>query len=311
MGRDEFQQIEWIRAQVAADPRVPIGIGDDAALLKLDRPDLLWATDMLIEDVHFDLRHEEPFRVGQKAVNVNLSDIAAMGGWPTALVVAVALPRQQESHHPSNLADDLFHGLHQAAQRFNVSVVGGDTNRSNGPVVISVSVIGHPLADSPITRAGVCDGDDFVVTGSLGYSRHGHHLDFVPRLDEARWLVEHCTLHAMIDISDGLAGDIVHFTAPTGLGFEIDAESLPIRSSNADPNDQNDPVSHALSDGEDFELLFSLPHEQANKLITDQPLLDLCGTPLTRVGRVIDQPGIFLRRDGQRQPLACTGFRHH
>src|SRR5437773_134835 len=179
---------------------------------------------MLLEGSCFRLAEAGPRRVGRKAMAVNLSDIAAMAGLPVAAVVSLGLPRQGGLA----LAQELDAGLREMADAFGVAIIGGDTNSWDGPLVISVTLLGEPTGRSPVTRGGARPGDWLVVTGPLGGSILGKHLDFTPRIHEALALHRECDLHAMIDISDGLAADLHHLCAESHCGARLRAEAIPI-----------------------------------------------------------------------------------
>ena len=222
---DEFALIDWLRRRTPADPRVLLGPGDDCAAVRLapDWPCLI-TTDMLLEGSCFLLAEAGPRRVGRKAMAVNLSDIAAMAGQPTAAVVSLGLPRQGGLA----LAEELYRGLREMGDAFNVAIVGGDTNSWDGPLVISVTLVGQPTGRGPVTRSGAKPGDWLVVTGELGGSILGKHLDFTPRIHEAISLHASTDLHAMIDVSDGLAGDVNHLCEESHCGAVLWADRIPI-----------------------------------------------------------------------------------
>src|SRR5215831_1153855 len=203
----EFAYIDWVRRLTPADPRVLIGPGDDTGGLRLTPgAPCLVTTDMLLEGSCFRLAEAGPRQVGRKAMAVNLSDIAAMAGRPVAAVVSVALPR----HGGRALAEELYRGLREVADAFDTALAGGDTNSWDGPLVISVTVLGEATGRGPVTRSGARPGDWLLVTGPLGGSILGKHLDFTPRIREAQRLHAEASLRAMIDVSDGLAADVQH-----------------------------------------------------------------------------------------------------
>src|SRR6185503_14245686 len=187
--RSEFAYVAWLRARTPADPRVLIGPGDDCAALAPPTRPLLVTTDMLMDGVDFVAAEVGPRRVGRKAMAANLSDIAAMAGNPVAAVVSVALPRRA-----GDFAEQLYLGLRDVADAFRVPVVGGDTNSWAGPLVISVTALGEATDRGPVRRGGARPGDWLFVTGPLGGSILGHHLDFTPRVREA------LALHAAADL---------------------------------------------------------------------------------------------------------------
>src|SRR5262245_59500516 len=183
----EFAYIDWLRKQTPADTRVLIGPGDDAAAIIVEsaRP-LLVTTDMLLEGSCFLLDEAGPRAVGRKAMAVNLSDIAAMAGMPVGAVASVGLPRSGGRA----IAEELYRGMREVADRYHTPLVGGDTNSWDGPLVVSVTVFGHATAKGPVRRAGAAVGDWILVTGPLGGSILGRHLDPVPRIAEALRLHE-------------------------------------------------------------------------------------------------------------------------
>ncbi|MEI6561240.1 MAG: thiamine-phosphate kinase [Verrucomicrobiota bacterium] len=245
-----------------------VGPGDDCAVVgrRLDAVWTLLKTDCVIEGVHFTSATDFA-RVGWKALARNVSDIAAMGGLPQHALITVAMPPDL----PVVKADALYKGLRRCARKFGVAIAGGETARSPGPVFVSVALTGNVERARCVTRAGGKPGDALFVTGRLGGSLAGKHLDFIPRLDEARWLTEHFRLHAMMDLSDGLGADLPRLAKASGCGFELgELPCTPGCSREA-----------ALGDGEDFELLFAVAPRQAARLEAAWPFQKL---PLTRVG---------------------------
>lgn len=294
----EFEFIDWIRDRTPAAGRVLVGPGDDCAVLEPGRSPLLVTTDMLMDGTDFVLEEVGARRVGRKAMAVNLSDIAAMAGEPVAAVVAVALPRH------SNIAEELYLGLRETADAFGVPIVGGDTNSWNGPLVISVTAFGE--SDRPVLRNGAKPGDWLFVTGPLGGSILGHHLDFAPRVREALLLRSSVELHAMIDISDGLSQDLHHILTESRCGAELDAAAIPISDAarTLAARTGKSPLEHALCDGEDFELVFAVSAEGGAKLIAESPV------PVWKIGECVPD-GYWIVENGVRRPLAPTGWVHN
>ncbi len=306
----EFELIARLTRRLPTDASTVVGPGDDCAVLDLGLPDrwFLFKTDAVVEGVHFD-RSAAPERVGHKALARCLSDVAAMAGTPTHALITLALPS------PYNLAfvEGLYRGLRALAKRHRVALVGGETTTSPGPVWLSLAVLGTAARGRCPLRADAKPGDALFVTGDLGGSLAGRHLDFEPRLAEARWLVEHCPVHAMIDLSDGLAGDLRRVLRASAVGAELRAESIPISpaarraarvSSAAKP-----PLIAALTDGEDYELLFTMAGREA------VPLLDAWkrafpNVRLTCIGKITAAPGLTLIDDQGRRPLTADGYVH-
>jgi len=299
----EFAYIDWLRAQTPTDPRVLLGPGDDTAALRWPAGEIcLVTTDMLLDGSCFRLAEAGPHLVGRKAMAVNLSDIAAMAGRPVAAVVSAGLPRQGGRA----LAEELYRGLREVADAFATSIVGGDTNSWDGPLVISVTILGEATPRGPVKRSGARPGDWLLVTGPLGGSILGKHLTFTPRVREALKLHELADLHAMIDISDGLAGDLAHLCRESRCGAVLRATAIPLTDDSRKMNDSLSPLEHGLGDGEDFELLFAVSPEEGRRLIETQPV---AGITLSWIGECVEA-GMWLEEDGRRAPLPPRGYVH-
>jgi len=306
----EFGLIDWIRQRERPRPGgwTSLGIGDDCAILRVPSgSELLVTTDMLMDGRHFRLQQDGPEAVGYKALGVNLSDIAAMAGVPRAAVVAVALPRDEAV----TVAQGLHAGMRPLAERFGVDLVGGDTNAWDGPLVISVTLLGEATARGAVRRAGAMPGDAIFVTGPLGGSlAAGRHLRPEPRIAEALALHKGATIHAMIDISDGLSSDLSHILNESGgLGAILDAMAIPIHPDawEMSRRDGVPALDHALSDGEDFELCLVAPAGDATRLAAAPPL----PASLYRIGEVTVVKGLWLRdHNGQLKAIEPRGFDH-
>jgi thiamine-monophosphate kinase len=257
---------------------------------------------MLLEGSCFELAGAGPRLVGRKAMAVNLSDIAAMAGKPLAAVVSVGLPRRGGRA----LAEELYAGLREMADAFDTAIVGGDTNSWDGPLVISVTLFGEATGRGPVTRSGARPGDWLIVTGPLGGSILGKHLTFTPRVREAQQLHAAADLHALIDVSDGLAADVNHLCEESHCGAVLRAESLPVSADARQLNDQVPPLEHALADGEDFELVFAVTPEEGRRLVEEQPVT---GITLVFIGECVEE-GLWLEEEGQRRPLEPRGYVH-
>ena len=302
----EFAYIDWVRRQTPTDPRVLIGPGDDAAALRWPAGvDCLVTTDMLLDGSCFRLAEAGPRLVGRKALAVTVSDLAAMAGRPVAAVVSVGLPRAGGRA----VAEGLYAGLREVADAFATAVVGGDTNTWDGPLVISVTVLGEATGRGPVRRGGARPGDWLFVTGPLGGSIRGKHLTFTPRVHEALILHQCVELQAMIDISDGLAADLHHLCDESRCGAVLRASAIPIAEAARSMDDNVAPLEHALGDGEDFELLFAVAPDAGRTLLRDQPLRDL-GVTLAHIGECVPD-GVWLEDEaGQRRPLPPKGYVH-
>ena len=258
----EGEFIAGLRQRAKAHPAVFLGIGDDAALIAPNGAGTLITADMLMDGVHFRVGEVTAERIGRKALAVNLSDIAAMGGRPQTAFVALALPRQTTGE----FAAGIMAGILSLAGEFDVALAGGDTNVWEGPLVIAITVTGQPHAHGPVLRSGALPGDVIFVTGPLGGSLAGRHLDFTPRVREAERIVTNAKPTAMIDISDGLATDLRHILIGSGCGAVLDRAQIPLTSEVAQ-YPQDDALRRALTDGEDFELCFTVPPERATAAV--------------------------------------------
>jgi thiamine-monophosphate kinase len=300
----EFEYIDWLRRQTPHDARVLLGPGDDAAVLRAPAGgSWLVTTDMLLEGSHFRLGETSARQVGRKAMAVNLSDIAAMAGRPVAAVVSVGLPRTGGKE----LAQALYHGLREMADPFETAIVGGDTNSWDGPLAISVTLLGEASDRGPVTRAGARPGDWLLVTGPLGGSILSKHLDFTPRVKEALALTQRVSLHAMIDISDGLAADVNHLCEESRCGAVLRAEAIPVSDAARTMRDGRSPLEHALGDGEDFELVFAVTAEEGKTLLQSQPIT---GITLTHIGDCIHERRLYLEEQNHRRVLEPLGYVH-
>ncbi len=324
MSTGEFAFIDWLRQRTPAARRVLIGPGDDTAALDWPaRSSCLVTTDMLLEGSCFTLegspiqvprvKPASARRVGRKAMAVNLSDIAAMAGAPTAAVVSVGLPKPGGlgAERPQRcsgraLAEELYLGLREVADAFDTPIVGGDTNSWDGPLVISVTVLGEAGPAGVIRRSGARAGDLLVATGAFGGSILGKHLDFTPRVREALQLAGCAELRAMIDVSDGLAADVAKLCAESGCGAVLWAEAIPVSDAVRGMADGKMPLEHALGDGEDFELVFAVAAEEGRRLVREQPLV---GVPLTVIGECVAE-GLWLEEGGRRRALPALGWVH-
>lgn len=254
---------------------VVVGPGDDCAVVGTGEVLTLLKTDAVVAGVHF-LREERARRVGWKAVARVLSDFAAMGGEPGELLVTLALAPEV----PLAWLDDLYGGMKDCLAQHGGVIVGGETTAlsSGAPTLISVAGRGTVRREDLVTRSGGQVGDTIYVTGRLGGSRRGKHLDFAPRVAEARWLVRHHTISSMMDLSDGLAKDLPRLARLSGVGFELDHDAL--------PRNEGVEVAEALGDGEDYELLFTSPERIGKAWAATFPDLEV-----TRVGRLVAGPG--------------------
>lgn len=289
MREDDF--LIWLAARFGAAPNVAVPPGDDLAALRVDDDLLLLGSDNVLDGVHADLRTHAPELFGGKAARRNLSDCAAMACLPVALVLNLILPHGS----PPDLPHRILEGADAVAKDHGCRVVGGDTSSWPGPLAVSVTVLARAAGVPPVTRRGARPGDRLYVTGPLGGSlARGRHLTFEPRVALARALAQRFELHAMLDLSDGLARDLPRLCEASGVGATLDAARIPVH---ADARvSGGDPLTRALGDGEDYELLFASPG---------------CDHPhAIEVGTVDAEPGVRLRTPGGAAPLAVGGWEH-
>jgi thiamine-monophosphate kinase len=299
----EFAYIDWLRQRTPIGGRVLLGPGDDCAAIDWSGAGpCLATTDILMEGCDFVIAEAGARRVGRKAMAVNLSDIAAMAGRPVAAVVGLVLPKVGGR----KLAEELYLGMREIADEFQTAIVGGDTNSWDGPLVISVTVLGEAVGRGPVTRSGAKPGDWLMVTGPLGGSIHGKHLDFTPRVREALRLHAIVELNAMIDLSDGLSADLFHICRESGCGAVLRADTIPISDAAREMADGRSPLDHAISDGEDFELAFSVSPSDGEKLIREQPI---AGIELSHIGEFVAE-GYWIEDAGARRELEPKGWVH-
>lgn len=307
---NELELIVRLTRALPGNTAVVTGAGDDCAVLDLGLPDklILFKTDAVVEGVHFE-KGVPPEKVGRKALARGLSDVAAMAGTPIAAVVTIGLPAQFELE----TIEKIYDGLNHLAKKHRVAVVGGETTTNPERIFISVALLGTVNRDKQILRSGARAGDAIFVTGELGGASGGKHLDFEPRLAEARWLMEQFPVHAMIDLSDGLAGDLRHILKASGVGAELLKSAIPISRAAREIARKNPfgktPLTAALSDGEDFELLFTAAAGDAVKLL-DAWKKKFPRLKLSCIGKTIAGEGVSLRDKSGTQPLDTHGYVH-
>ncbi len=306
----EFELIQRLCRSLPVNPSVVTGPGDDCAVLDLGIPGrfVLFKTDAVVEGIHFT-SSTAPEKVGHKALGRCLSDIAAMAGTPTAAVITIGLPRKFD---PDYIAA-IYEGMSVLARRYDVAIAGGETTTNPEAILISIALVGTVERGHALLRSGAKSGDAIFVTGELGGSLAGRHLEFEPRINEAQWLAGQFPIQAMIDVSDGLAGDLRHILKASRVGAELLATAIPISrqarlyakaESSAKP-----PLLAALTDGEDFELLFTLPGRHAVTLL-DAWKKRFPKLRLSCIGKITSREGITIRdKDGAR-PLTAHGYVH-
>jgi len=307
---NEFELIGRLTRSLPTNGTVVTGPGDDCAVLDLGIPDrlILFKADAVVEGVHFT-RETPPEKIGHKALARALSDIAAMAGTPNSALITLALPPDYEVGR----VEQIYAGMNALAQRYHVAIAGGETTKNPGGLLISVALLGTVARRKCVLRSGARAGDGIFVTGDLGGSLAGKHLDFEPRLAEAQWLAEHFDLHAMIDLSDGLSGDLRHILRAGSVGAELHAGAIPIsrvaRLASKAETSVKPPLLAALTDGEDFELLFTVASADA------VPLLDAWkrrfpDVKLSCIGKIHAGEGVTIRDQHGVRPLTTHGYVH-
>ncbi|NPA25242.1 MAG: thiamine-phosphate kinase [Deltaproteobacteria bacterium] len=305
----EFSFIGFLRDRLpASHPELLLGIGDDASWWRPAGGEVLTTTDMLVEGVHFDLAYTSAADLGWKSLAVNLSDLAAMGGRPACVYLALGLPGTTRRSWLEEFIDAFL----ELADHYGVQLAGGDTVRSE-TLVISVALNGIPAAAGPVRRAGARPGDDLYLSGSVGDSFLGlrclqgrlsvsgpagiflreRHLRPRPRVELGAFLGTSGMVNAMLDVSDGLIADLGHLlSASGGWGAELEIENLPLSSAAREALRAGMcDYPELLTGGEDFELLFSLAPDRFPELAA---AVAGVGVELTRIGRITSKPGIFL-----------------
>ena len=322
----EFRVISSIRSDLKDfQKEVIVGIGDDTAAIKVSGEKLLlFTSDSLVEDVHFKWDYTSPFQVGWKALVVNISDVAAVGGNPTHCLVSLALPSDTER----NLVREVYRGLKKAASKYRVGIVGGDTVRAPS-FIITVSLLGEVKRENIVLRSGAKPGDLIYVTGQLGSSGAGlaclkapnwkvkpeirqflikKHLMLSPRLVEGQKIASSQIATSMIDLSDGLASDLHRLAEESKVGAVLWEDEFPtaLATEQLAKVMGKSLLEWILYGGEDYELLFAVPPNKKEKL------RQTLGFPHTLIGEIVDRDqGIYLKnRGGNRTKIEDRGYNH-
>ncbi len=307
----ECELIEAVRPLLPTNDFVVTGAGDDCAVLEFGAPDTqtLFKTDAVVEGIHF-MTDAPAERIGRKALARALSDIAAMGGTPTAALVALGMPKGMDSARLTGI----YRGLNALAAMHQVAVVGGETTSSPERLFLSISLLGTVPRGKAVLRSGAIEGDGLFVTGELGGSIEGKHFDFEPRLLEGRWLAGTEAVSAMMDVSDGLASDLPKLLDASRVrGAELMRTAIPISRVARERERRGDlsrpAIVSALCDGEDFELLFTVRRGHSVALL-DGWKVRFPGLALTCIGRVTAEPGIWIKGPDGVRPLTAKGYEH-
>jgi thiamine-monophosphate kinase len=296
----------WLAAAAERFGRAPdalLGFGHDVEAVRVGAERVVVAKDVLVDGTHFDLARAGGAAAARKALAVNVSDLAASASVPLGFLVGVVLPRPPERA----LFDALVDGFARAGEAWACACLGGDTNVADGPLVLSVTVLGRPGPAGVLSRAGARPGDGLSVTGPLGGSLAGRHLDPRPRVTEALALAHAGVPHAMMDVSDGLLADLPRLCRASGVGAVVQAGRVPVHDDVAAGLAADERTARALGDGEDFELLLAHgPLEGAQR-----EALEAAGVVLYGIGRVVSAAqGLTLEAGGRRGPWPAGGFDH-
>ena len=310
------------------DSEIIIGIGDDAAAISRGDGILSLATsDMLLEGVHFDLAYTSPDQLGEKALAVNVSDIAAMGGSPRFFLLSIALPKNTEL----DFIDKFSKGASLAAKRFGITLIGGDTVASDDKILISITLIGEVPEREVLSRKGAKSGDQIFVTGTIGDSAAGlallkkginmdnnppeygelikKHLLPSPRVKLARYISKNHLATSMIDISDGLLKDLGHICESSHVQGRVWLDRIPLSEGYIKAAKEfNFGINPALAGGEDYELIFTIPIEKVEELDKLENFFDCT---FTHVGEICPGNGILLYdNENNIVDTAISGYDH-
>ena len=284
-------------------------IGDDCTVLPMGDEALVMTTDMLVEDVHFLREASSPEEIAHKSLMVNISDVAAMGAKPIATLLSLSLPESAQGEW----SEAFMRGYYEASSNHNVALVGGDTTASRDRITINVVAIGRVCRSNIKRRSAAEVGDIIAVTGKLGASSKGLvdlmfgdlnteaariHRMAQARVTEGVWLGEQKEVHAMMDISDGIASDIKHIMEQSGVGADIELSAI--------PTDYD--IRYATTGGEDFELLLTVAEESFGAVAT--ALRSATGTELTAIGRITEGGELRWLEDGVPTEIDLKGFTH-
>lgn len=299
----EAEFIAWLNAQSLTEPEVFGDFTDDAAILSVNEHTVV-TTDAITEDVDFILDEATPDQIGYKAVMVNASDIAAMGATPTEMLVNLVIPK----HWSLASVKSLYAGIRHAAFRCNCKVIGGDYNSWEHGLVVTITMFGALSHSTPLTRAGASPGDLICVSGPLGGSILGHHLSFAPRIGLPALIAQYLTITSCMDISDGLSCDLPRLCAASDAGAKLFAERIPITQAArrlADRDGQS-VLDHALHDGEDFELLYTITPVDLKTMDIPSSLMPA----LNVIGEITKSRDVVIHHNSQVAALESRGFLH-
>jgi thiamine-monophosphate kinase len=297
---DEDRLIKMLTSRIPEDKSLLRHIGDDASVIKMPGQGVLvFASDMIVENVHFKLKGTAYNLIGHKVLARNISDIAAMGARPKYATVSLAVPKKLEL----DVLKEIYKGIKNTASKYKITIAGGDISSSN-TLVISIALLGLGKKNELVYRHQAKKNDLIFVTGSLGGSIKGKHLKFTPRLEESRFLVTKFKPSSMIDISDSLAEDLGRILIQSNLGAQIYENKIPISKAATT-------LKQALYDGEDYELLFTISKKKAKALV--KRWKSNFSTKLTQIGVVTEKSKGFYyigSRSEKNKIETKSGYRH-
>ncbi len=327
----EFGLIDRIQKIVPkADHKdLVIGIGDDAAVIRIDdRRAMVITCDIQVENQHFRLNHISPYQLGRRAMAVNLSDIAAMGGQPNFALISMGFPKS----FPLADFDELFRGMRDQLGEFSAYIIGGNLSNTEKELIIDITLLGEISLDQLVTRIGAKPGDRIFVTGNLGGSGGGFyvlekygtyypkqfkslvkkHLQPIPRIDVGKKIAQSGFATTMIDLSDGIASDLNHICSMSGMGAEIDQKKIPLPEGihEAAAISGKSALHIALHSGEDYELLFTIKPETPDAII--HAIAQETGIAITEIGKILTRESGYhlIDLNGRRIPIQPSGWDH-
>lgn len=303
---DEFSFINWIRGRQQKDKNITIGIGDDCAAVKTGNNKLyLISTDMLVQGTHFELEKNTPGEIGKKSIACSISDLAAMGCPAKYALISICFPGDVKTR----FAKELFNGMQKEADDYNIKIIGGDIVSGRKILAINVVMIGETNSLKPVERSGARIGDAIMATGTLGGSISGKHLTFKPRLKEGIKLNKEYHVNSMIDISDGLLADLNHILQESKAGAVLYEDKIPV-SEDAGKLSRKTGLTalhHALYDGEDYELLFTLTKKSSERLL----LSNSFPVQVSLIGHIRKTGGISIQdSNGKLRRVKPKGYEH-
>ncbi|HPP66862.1 MAG TPA: thiamine-phosphate kinase [bacterium] len=294
----EEQIISWLKKHcITQRKQIKCGIGDDAAVIEADKKNyLLFTTDVVIDGVHFISKNTTAYQIGWKALGVNISDIAAMGGTPLYALVSLGMQKTK-----SYLYKEIYRGLFDMAKMFNIDIIGGNLSSSD-TLFVDIFLVGNVSKKDIVYRNTGKPGDLLFVTGTLGGAQKKKQFSFVPRFYEARKIIKKAVPSAMIDLSDGLVSDAKKLARASNCGFEIETWKIPC----SEDADKKNKILSALYDGEDYELLFAVPPDKAKNIPQK-----INNVPIAMIGKLTTKTRFILKNnDGSKIKICKENFRH-